>query len=450
MKLIYPETKTLFPFQEEAINKTINFLQNNPTHSCYNACEMGLGKTVQAIVAMNTLGYKKVLVVCPAIMRLVWQSEIKSWVNPIAPAYTILSGKDITGMFKVPWSWLITSYDLASSPTLLRYLEEISFDAIICDEAHYLKNSKAKRTKTVLQKLFPKAKYHLALSGTPFTTRIVDGYTLFHRMLPTRFPDFNSFVNEFSYCQIKHISGRTIHDYFGVKNADILRNIIRSAFYVRYTKEECLKDLPAKQFSKITLPIDYAVVPKESSKKESLEAQAELIRQAIEDGKDPPPLPQTLAEHRRLQGEKKVPAVIEFVSNLLEQSIPVVCFAWHKNVIHALNEAFREYSPAIITGDTPAGARAEAVAAFQDGKTLLFIGNYIAAGVGITLTVSSTVVLAELDWSPTTISQAVARTHRIGQRQMVTIYYFSVEKSLDESIERVLLNRIKDFEKVLE
>jgi SWI/SNF-related matrix-associated actin-dependent regulator 1 of chromatin subfamily A len=450
MKLIYPSNKTLYPFQIEAIEKTIHFLRVNPTSSCYNACEMGLGKTIQAIVALNTLGYKKVLVVCPAIMRLVWADEIRAWSEPLSPSYTILKGSDITGMFKVPWNWLITSYDLASSANLLRYLQDLPFDAIICDEAHYLKNSKAKRTKAVLQHLFPKAKYHLALSGTPFTTRIVDGYTLFHRMLPSRFPDFPSFADEFSHCRIMHISGRAIRDYYGVKNADVLRTIIRQNFYVRYTKEEVLKDLPPKQFNKIALPVEYAVVPKEVSKREELETQANLIRQALEAGNPAPPLPASLAEHRRLQGEKKVPAVIEFVQNLLDQDIPVVLFAWHRNVIAALHLAFGKYNPGVITGDTAPGARRTAVAAFQSGETLLFIGNMGAAGVGITLTTSSTVVLAELDWSPTVVSQAIDRLHRIGQRDVVNVYYFSVENSLDESIEHVLMNRVRDFKKVLE
>lgn len=448
MNLIYPSNKTLYPFQVEAIEKTINFLETNPTNSCYNACEMGLGKTVQAIVALNTLGYQKVLVVCPAIMRLVWAEEIKAWSEPLSPTYTILKGKDITSMFKVYWDWLITSYDLASKSALLRYLEEMHFDAIIMDEFHYLKNSKAKRTKTVLQKLWPRAKYHLALSGTPCQTEVIDLYTACHRMLPIRFVDFTSFTNEFSYCRIKYISGRSIHEYYGIKNAPVLKDIIRSNFYVRYLVKDCLKELPPVQYTKITLPESYGLTPKEHSLE--LEQEVSDVVRAIEAGKEPAPISEHLATIRRLLGERKTGAIIEFAQHLLEQGICLVIFSWHKSVIKLLSEAFRKYRPSVITGETPALARGQAVDAFQRGDTLLFIGNFIASGVGISLFRSATVILAETAWTPNTISQAVARCARIGQKSVVNAYYFVVEKSLDEAIMNILMTRVKDFKKVLD
>lgn len=455
MKLIHPEHLKLLPFQERAIEETLSFLQNNSANACYNACEMGLGKTVQAIVALNTLGCQKILVICPAIMRLVWQQEMNRWRTwPEGEgADVILSGKDtdayMSGEQEPPFGTLITSYDLASSRPFLTWLESQSWDALVLDESHYVKNSRSQRTKACLGCIWPRAKYKLALSGTPFTTRVVDGWTLFRRMVPKQWPDFDSFANEHSYKQIKNIGGRTIVDYFGVKNPQKLRDIIRSNFYVRYTKEEVLTELPAKQYTKISLPIRYAVLPKGRTEKEKLEAEAEMIRRAIEDEK-PVPIPSCLAEHRRLQGERKAEAVIDFVRDLLEQDIPVVCFAWHKAVIAALTDAFRDYSPAVVTGETPANARKEAVERFQSGSTMLFIGNMLAAGVGITLTRSSTAVLAELDWSPAVVAQSIDRLHRIGQKSTVNVYYFVVENSIDEALTNTVMSRARTFKQVLD
>lgn len=445
---------TLLPFQVEAIKNTIKFLQNNPANACYNACEMGLGKTVQAIVAANTLGCKRILVVCPAIMRLVWAEEMTKWYGVDAGQSfdIVLSGKDADEIEKRstgPDHIVITSYDLASSRPFLTWLEKYKWDMLIMDESHYLKNTRAKRTHAVLDGIWKASHYKLALSGTPFTTRVVDGYTLFRRMLPGRWADFDAFAEEFSYKQIKKIGYRVIVDYFGVKNPTVLRQLIRSNFYVRYTKEEVLKDLPEKQFTRITLPLKYAVQPKGKTEAESLAIEAEMIRRAIENDK-PIPIPKCLAEHRRLQGERKAEAVIEFTRDLLEQDIPVVVFAWHKNVVAAIADAFKDYTPSVITGETQAKKRQEEVNRFMNGSTLLFLGNMQAAGVGITLTCSSTVVLAELDWSPATIAQAIDRVHRIGAKSTVNVYWFSVEKSIDESISMVVMNRARSFKGVLD
>lgn len=459
--LVHSCSQDLFAFQIQAIKETIHFLETNPANACYNACEMGLGKTIQAIVAASTLRCHRILIVCPAIMRLVWEREFRSWwvmPNGKRPSDSswkfdvILSGKDIEYVSKVKNSKtqvVITSYDLAADEPFISYLESRTWDMLIMDEAHYLKSSKAKRTKAVLNRIWPKAHYKLALSGTPFTTRVVDGYTLFRRMIPGRWADFTAFANEFSYNRVKFISGRRIIDYFGVKDAPKLKTLIRSSFYVRYTKEEVLKDLPPKVFTKIPLPVEYAVMPKTKKEATELEIEAHAIKQILEGDKPLPPIPKYLAEHRRMQGERKVPVVVEFVKELLDQDIPVVVFAWHKNVIASLQETLSAFDPAVITGETPAKAREEEVERFQRGDTLLFIGNYIAAGVGITLTASSTVVCAELDWSPATVAQGIDRLHRIGQRDTVNVYYFVVEKSIDESISNTVMSRARTFKEVL-
>jgi len=94
--------------------------------------------------------------------------------------------------------------------------------------------------------------------------------------------------------------------------------------------------------------------------------------------------------------------------------------------------------------------RTKAVDDFQSGKTNLFIGQITAAGVGLTLTRASICVLAELTYSPAEIDQAVSRLHRITQVNPVTAYYFQVDRSIDDDIVKVIIEKASAFKQVLD
>lgn len=442
----------LYSFQKEGVERMLHFLLTNPEHACYNASEMGLGKCAMSLMAAKELKAKFILILCPAILRLVWADEIKLWYpqGEIEIYFTsvainkILVTNSYNGSTQIKWT--ICSYDLSHRPKVLSKLESNQYDLVIYDEAHYLKSKSAKRTRAALGNLWKKASYRILLSGTPFTTRITDGFTAFHRCAPEIFKDFHSFAD--TYCYTRWVPwGRHI-EYFGLKNADELSKLIRANFYLRYTKEEVLPELPSKTFQKISLPKSLAIVPQAKKEKEALEVEIELIIRAIE--KDTlPPIPASLAEHRRVQGEAKIPYIAEFAEGLLEQEIPLVIYAWHKNVVHGIAKELEYFTPQIITGETPAMKRHEAIKKFQSGATNLIIANMLAAGTGITLTRSSTVLLAELDWSPAVVNQAIDRVHRISQKKNVLIYYFLVENSLDSIITNVVMSRAKQFKSVL-
>lgn len=310
---------------------------------------------------------------------------------------------------------------------------------------HNCKSTKAKRTKTVLNKIWPCATYKIALSGTPFTRSIVDGYTLFHKFNPTAFPEYMPFCYRYAYVKRTPWGDK----FFGVKHADELQAIIRNSFYVRYRKDEVLKDLPAKRFTRISLPSSFAVKPPEDEKV-TLKEAIDAIKAKVERGEAIPVLPTALASIKRLQGQKKVAPISEFVLDLLAQEIPVVMFAYHTDVIKEYEEVFKKEEPAVVTGAVSQTNRQIAIERFQAGDTNLFIGQMVAAGVGITLTRSSTVILAELDYSPSNINQCCDRVHRIGVKGQVDIYHFPVEGSIDEDIIDNVMEKVKTFAKVLE
>jgi SWI/SNF-related matrix-associated actin-dependent regulator 1 of chromatin subfamily A len=444
-----PYGKTLYPFQIETIRKTLHFLRQNESHACYVANEMGLGKSVTSLVTANTLKSERVLIICPAVMRLVWEQEIYAWcritTNSVPKVKVVLSSNDLHGVATA--SFVICSYSLIVDQKVLAALtkgNETCWDLLICDEAHALKNKKAKRTRAVIQDIWPKCVNKVFLSGTPMTRNVVDCYVPFHAILPKSFPSFASFVESYSHMRITQWG----IDYYGLRNHEELSQIIRSNFYIRYRKEDVLTELPPKVWQKIQLPPEYSVKV-QASNAEKLRKEKQQILDYISQDKGVI-VPASMAEHRRLQGEAKVPAVLQFAEDLLEQEIPIVIFGYHKAVIAALQTGLAKFNPVVITGETSSVERQEAITSFQSGNTNCFIGNIVAAGSGITLTRSCTVIFAELDWVPATLAQASDRVHRIGQKDQVTIYFFVVEDSIDSTIEELVVNRARDFKKLLD
>ena len=112
-------------------------------------------------------------------------------------------------------------------------------------------------------------------------------------------------------------------------------------------------------------------------------------------------------------------------------------FAIHKKIINALRERYPK--AVLVTGDVTGKKRQRAVDKFQRHKgTRLFIGNIQAAGVGLTLTASSTVLFAEIGWTPGEHVQAEDRIHRIGQTASATCYYLIGVDTIEERLSRII------------
>lgn len=317
---------------------------------------------------------------------------------------------------------------------------------------HNCKSTTSQRSKSILKIIWPKIPYRLCLSGTPITDCVLDGYTLFSRMMPDdpHMNNWHAFANRYADQRYSHFTHNK-REYYGLKdeNAAELSHKIRKHFLIRRLKSEVMEELPPKIFTRITLPKKYLLkVPKDE--KEQLELQAQLVIDAIEHNKPPPAIATTLQGQRRQQGRLKVKPAAEFIEEFLEQKIPVVVFTYHKEVMAELSKLLEAHSPSVITGETLNSLRGEAVDRFQNGDTNLFLGQILAAGIGITLTRASHVVLVEHDWSPHNIIQAVDRCHRIGQRDTVNVYSMVVEGSIDERIVETVIRKAEEISKVLD
>jgi len=412
----------------------------NKFSAYYNAQEQGLGKTVQTVVTLNALHCVKVLILCPKSVLFSWKAEYEAWSTRKLKYCVMVTSSDVIKAKDA--DVVIVSYDLAKRPQVAPVLGSQNYHGLVLDESQMIKSAESDRARATFKYLWPKSKYRVCLSGTPFTSSLADGWTTFSRMYP--FGDFDSYAARYSYIRstpwgIKYTGGR---------NHEELNKIIKSNFFQRIRKEEVLPDLPEKTFQQIILPSSYAVkVPK--TEHEKLAAQIKALKKTI-DEQGGVSVPVSLGGQRKQQGLAKVKPVIDFVQELLDQDIPVVLVGIHTDVLSQFKTHFKDYFPGFIDGSISAADRFTSVTRFQDGKTNLFIGQLVAAGTGITLTRSSTMVIAEMDYSPANLSQMCSRIHRISQKNAVTIYYFTVQGSLDEEIERVVVAKAIDFNRVVE
>ncbi len=176
-----PADKELSPFQVAGVDYVLSM------GNTLIADQPGLGKTMQAIAVANEMQAERVLVLCPANIRLQWCERIRSWTTMKWPftVYPILHGR--RGVHPTA-EWTVISYDLARSEVIWKQLAKGRYDLLILDEAHYLKTIDARRTRTVFgrhdghaqaaQALAERSSRILALTGTPLPNRPREAYTL--------------------------------------------------------------------------------------------------------------------------------------------------------------------------------------------------------------------------------------------------------------------------------
>jgi SWI/SNF-related matrix-associated actin-dependent regulator 1 of chromatin subfamily A len=413
------------------------------------ADEMGLGKTIQAIGVINgNPNIRKVLVVCPATLKQNWENELKDWL--VTPRSIAI----VKGQVNWPTSDIvIVNYDI-----LLKWrdaIDAVDWDLLVVDEAHFIKNSKALRTKLVLgngTRLPPiKAKQKLFLTGTPIVNKPVELWPLVHALDPEDLGlNFWTFTKR--YCNA-HQTNLGHWDFSGHSNTEELQQRLRSKFMIRRLKAD-VEDLPAKQRQIIKLTPDRAARAAIAAERAAFERfmqrrgdsgldYANAVR-----GLDSPSIRfEEIARERHETAVRKVPQVIAHLRECLAEGSPVVVFVHHHDVAHRIKEAFP--TAAVVTGEIPQAQRTREITRFQsdirarggDPDCKLFIGSIMVAGLGITLTAASHVVFAELDWVPGNVSQAEDRCHRIGQRNAVLIQHLVFDGSIDARMAEVIINK---------
>ena len=395
--------KTLEPFQAAGAR----FLAAR--HHALLADEPGLGKTLQAISALEAVGARNTLVVCPASVRSNWWKELTAWHGNTLPGF-----------------WQVISYNEAVSR---RFGHVAHRDAVILDEGHFLKTAESKRTQAVLGNdgLVRDARYIWTLTGTPVLNRPRELFPIVKTMCPafatTTYAKFTQ-----RYCGA-FWDGRAINDK-GNSHLDEL-NAKLSGFMLRRTKREVYPDRKEPLVSKV--PIELSV----SDLAAVIAAEDEIMGREVRISAAAEKVSQLGDTSRllRLLGRAKVPHVVRFVKDQLETVDKIVVFAYHTDVIADLAAALQAYGPVVYQGGMSDGAKDRAREWFmREPKCRVFIGQRTAAGTGINglQTVCSTAVVAEPSWVPSETDQMVARLDRIGQSaDLVTAYILYAQGTLD-------------------
>ena len=384
------------------------------------------------------------------------------------------------------------------------------WDMVIFDESHYLANAETVRTMQALGapatrryknkpargaiESIPTRK-HLFMTGTPVMSRPVELWPTVHTLDPFDLgKDWIEFTKRYCNAYLDTIKGRKFWNTFGASHLDELQAKLRSKFMVRRDKVTVMKNLPPKRRQLIELPREGLVkvldeemaafqavrdameefagdrLPLEQADKGYWERLASVMETKFGNWADegyvaslrnlsPPEETafEQLSSARKALAIAKVPMIVEHLQTYIDAGEKVVCFIVHTALAKALHEAFPK--AVVVTGAVstiptaayPHGARQNAVDKFQtDPDCPLFIGNYIAAGTGLTLTAARIWVGAELEWIPALIEQAEDRCWRRGQEQSVLAQHLVVEGSIDSHMVEVLLEKHQITQEMLD
>jgi SWI/SNF-related matrix-associated actin-dependent regulator 1 of chromatin subfamily A len=407
--------------QKEAVQKLVE------NKKFILADDMGLGKTTSTIIAALETGAKKVLIICPATLKINWKREIENYSD--RPIY-IAEGKN----FSTEHDFVIINYDILKNfhDTKKKDDSQIlgaSFDLVIIDEAHYIKNAQAQRTK-LINDIVKRVERLWLLTGTPMTSRPIDYYNLLSLADSPVAKNWMAYV--IRYCsgyQFK-VGARKVWNVMGASNLEELRERTSSTI-LRRLKEDVL-DLPDKIISPVYLRL------KSKDYEELMGEYYNWYEKNPDESKSLTVQFSKLTKVRQVIANEKISQTIELAENILEQGKKVIIFC---NFTDSLNQIMQHFGKIAVKvdGSMSKPDRQFSVDQFQENEKIqVFVGNIIAAGVGLTLTSAEAVIMNDLSFVPAHHSQAEDRAFRIGQKKNVSVYYPIFENSIEAVIYDIL------------
>ncbi len=374
--------------------------------------DMGLGKSRQTVVATRLIaGEGRVLILCPASLRINWEREIHA-VYPQAVVGIVGEDRHAT---LYGCDWVIANYERLGG--LVRD-PELSFEVMAIDEAHYLKEHQAGRTRNafVLATRIPR---RYVVTGTPLLNREVELHTLLrmtgHRLGSMSLRDFRK-----AYSGSKERRAElaaALKGWMLRRRKDVLKDLGTKSRQVRYISPP--EGLGA--YNEIYADMSLYVMPKIVKLRQSLEAL-------------------------------KTQFLIETVEGLGEGD-KIIIFCEYMATVQAMKAAFSAAGIRCVTlvGSDSAKRRQAAIDTFQnDPAVTVFIGTTSAAGVGITLTAANYVAFASLPWTPALMRQAEDRAYRLGQLRNVMVIVPLIENTLDDGVWRLLQSKQETEDDVVE
>ena len=410
--------------QKEAIQKLVE------NKKFILADDMGLGKTTSTIIAALESSSKKVLIICPATLKINWKREIENYSDK---SVYIAEGKN----FSTESDFVIINYDIIKNfhDTKKKGESQIldaNFDLVVVDEAHYIKNATAQRTK-LINDIVKKVDRIWLLTGTPMTSRPIDYFNLLSLIDSPVAKNWMAYA--IRYCQGYqfNVGGRKVWNVMGASNLEELRDRTLG-LTLRRLKEDVL-DLPDKIITPVYLRLKSKLYEEvmgdyynwyEGNPEESKSLTVQFTK---------------LTKIRQIIADEKITQTIELAENIIEQNKKVIIFC---NFTDSLNKIVEHFGKAAVKvdGSMSKPQRQHSVDSFQESdKIKVFVGNIKAAGVGLTLTAAEAVIMNDLSFLPSDHAQAEDRAYRYGQKNNVLVYYPIFENTIEGIIYDILNNK---------
>jgi SWI/SNF-related matrix-associated actin-dependent regulator 1 of chromatin subfamily A len=402
------------------------------------ADDMGLGKTTTTIIAALETGAKKILIICPASLKINWQREIENYSDRSVFISESKNWSNEHDFVIVNYDILKNFYDLKDKENSL--ITKGEFDLIILDEAHYVSNGTAARTKLV-NSFVKKCERVWLLTGTPMTNRPMNYFNLLSIIESPVAQNWMAYA--IRYCQGYQFTAgkRKIWNVTGASNLEELRDRT-SRQVLRRLKTDVL-DLPEKIITPVYLRLKsklyeglmgeyYDWYNKNPDESTSLTVQFSKLMKV-----------------RQVIAEEKIKDTIEIAENILEQGKKVIIFTNFTETLNRIADHFGKQAVK-LDGSTSKPQRQYAVDQFQENeKVTVFVGNLLAAGVGITLTAAEAVIMNDLSFVPGHLLQAEDRAYRYGQKNSVSIYYPLFENSIEGIIYDMVNEKKQNIDTVM-
>jgi SWI/SNF-related matrix-associated actin-dependent regulator of chromatin subfamily A-like protein 1 len=410
--------------QKEAIQKLVE------NKKFILADDMGLGKTTSTIIAALESGSKKVLIICPATLKINWKREIENYSDK---SIYIAESKN----FSTEADFVIINYDIIKNfhdPKKKNDSQVLAakFDLVIIDEAHYIKNATAQRTK-LINDIIKNTERIWLLTGTPMTSRPIDYFNLLSIIDSPVAKNWMAYAIRYCSGYQFNVGGRKVWNVTGASNLEELRDRTLG-LTLRRLKENVL-DLPDKIITPVYLRL------KSKSYENVMGEYYDWYDKNPDESKSLTVQFSKLTKVRQIIADEKIEQTIELAENIVEQDKKVIIFC---NFTDSLNKITEHFGKAAVKldGSMSKVERQNSVDQFQENpKVKVFVGNIKAAGVGITLTAAEAVIMNDLSFLPSDHAQAEDRAYRYGQKNNVLVYYPIFENTIEGIIYDILNNK---------
>ncbi len=388
--------------------------------------------TTSTIIAALETGAKKILIICPASLKINWEREIANYSDR---SVFIAEGKK----FSTEHDFVIVNYDILKNfhdpkDKENSLLVKSGFELVILDEAHMISNAQAQRTK-IINNFVKDVKRVWLLTGTPMTSRPMNYYNLLNIIESPVAQNWMAYA--IRYCQGYQFraGNRKVWNVTGASNLEELRDRT-SGQILRRLKEDVL-DLP----DKIITPVYLRTSSKDY--KDLMGEYYEWLENKKEESSSLSVQFSKLMKVRKVIANEKVKETIEFAQNIIDQGKKVIIFTNFTDTLQLIHNHFGKES-VYLDGSCNKVQRQHAVDQFQENEKIkVFVGNLKAAGVGLTLTSAEAVIMNDLSFVPAEHAQAEDRAYRYGQKNNVLVYYPIFENTIEGVIYDILNTKKK-------